>query len=331
MSHGNSQKCRLLLEGREVPFIGATLVCRIGEPIRASIELIPLQLIKFIKPKTQVHIFVQDTYNFGDANYYLAFEGEVVGRGMRKMHDGRSFQISAVDYSGYWDEAKAYSYNPNFLVGKIADVVEGGQAPSAEAKQSGATTLTTSSTINSIMLNILLAALNGTSAAGPGTDLIDGVVNVFKALTQINLFYSAAWDRLRINDRVRVFSGGNVKSFLQDLDMDEFLQTYTGKQGGMTSLREMLVNVMQLIFHDFISVPFPSLVPTVIAGSQYWVTPSATFSSCRTATLCQPPSATSSSRTTSVRSTSSMTSEAPPLASRLELASLPSRTTLAWM
>jgi len=261
MSKGASQKCRLFLEGREVPFVSANIISSIGEPIRAIIDLVPLQVIKFIKPKTQVHVFVQDHFNFGDDNFYLAFEGEVIGRAMVKRDNSRSFQITAVDYSGYWDEAKAYSYNPNFLVGKMEDVVEGGQAPSTEAKQEGATTLTTASTINSVMINILTQALHGET-----TDLIDGVVNVFKALTAINLFYQTSFQRLRMLDRVQVFSGGKVKTFLQALAMDEFLLTYTGKQGGMTSLREMLINVMQLIFHDFVSVPFPSLVPSIQNG-----------------------------------------------------------------
>ena len=261
MSKGNSQKCRLFLEGREVPFISANIISSIGEPIRAIVDLVPLQVIKFIKPKTQVHIFVQDNYNFGDMDYYLAFEGEVVGRAMMKQDNARSFQITAVDYSGYWDEAKAYSYNPNFLVGKMEDVVEGGQAPAAETKQQGATTFSTATTINSVMINILVEALKGST-----TDLIDGVANVFRALSSINLFYKTAFQRLRMLDRVQVFSAGRVKDFLKALEMDEFLLTYTGKQGGMTSLREMLINVMQLIFHDFVSVPFPSLVPTIQNG-----------------------------------------------------------------
>jgi len=181
---------------------------------------------------------------------------------MRKTDGSRSFQITAVDYTGYWDEAKAYYYNPNFLVGKIEDVVEGGQSPSAEAKQAGATTLTTSSTVNSIMINIITTALHGSS-----TDLIDGVVNVVKALKKINLFYKAAFNRLRITDRIQVLSSGNIKAFLKDLNMDDFLLSYTGKQGGMTSLREMLLNVMGLIFHDFVSVPFASLVPSVQGGT----------------------------------------------------------------
>lgn len=255
MPQGIRQKCRLLLEGREVPFVSATLICNVGEPITAIIELVPLQVIKFIKPKTQIQIFVQDTFNFGDDDFYIAFEGEATGRAMRKTDGSRAFQITAVDYSGYWDEAKGYYYNHNFVAGKLDEIAEGGQSPEAETKEAGATRLTTASTINSIMISIITKAMKGSK-----TDIIDGIVDVVSALKNINLFYSAAFNRLRITDRVQVFSSGRIKTFLQDLNMDEFLLGFTGRQGGLVSLREMLLNVMALIFHDFVSVPFPSLV-----------------------------------------------------------------------
>ena len=243
MSVGITQKCRLLLEGREVPFVSATIIADVGQPLSATIDLVPLSIIKFVVPKTQVQLFVQDSFNFGDLNYYLAFEGEVTGRAMMKRDNARSFQITAVDYSGYWDEAKAYYYNPNFLVGKLGAILQGELPPAQEEQAQGASQI-----------------INQALASGATTDLIDGVVNVIKSLKNINLFYTSAFNRLRITDRIRIFSGGNLRTFLQDLDMDEFLQSYTGKQGGMVSLREMLINVMQLIFHDFVSVPFPPLV-----------------------------------------------------------------------
>ena len=256
MGNGATQKCRLLLEGREVPFISATIISNIGEPLVAMIDLVPLKVIKFIRPKTQVQLFVQDSFNFRDLNFYCAFEGEVVGRTMLKRDGARAFQITTVDYSGYWDEAKAYYYNPNFLVGKMEDTITGGLNPEQEAQFSGATKLTSASNINSVMIDLITRAMRKDAT----TDMIDGVVNVVRALTQINLFYKAAFSRLRFTDRIRVFSGSNVKGFLQFLKMDEFLLSYTGKQGGMTSLRDMLLNVMALVFHDFISVPFPSFV-----------------------------------------------------------------------
>lgn len=249
MSNGSNRKCRLFLEGREVPFVSATLICNAGEPITAVIDLVPLQVIKFIRPKTQVHIFVRDLLNFGDLNFYLAFEGEVVGRGFGKSHTSRSFQIIATDYSNYWDEAKAYLFNPNFLVGKIEEVQTGSPAPSALAQAAGAT-MKSSVTVRSAMIDMILK----------GDDLVDGVANIVKNLSKINLFYKAAYERLRINERVRVVTSGKLKEFLKDLKMEDFLQSFTGQQGGMVSLREMLDNIMGLVFHSFVSVPFPSRV-----------------------------------------------------------------------
>jgi len=55
MAKGITQKCRLLLEGREVPFVAATLVCNIGEPMTAVIELVPLQFRSLFRiPTTSV-------------------------------------------------------------------------------------------------------------------------------------------------------------------------------------------------------------------------------------------------------------------------------------
>jgi hypothetical protein len=42
--------------------------------------------------------------------------------------------------------------------------------------------------------------------------------------------------------------------------MDVFLDSFTGAHGGMVSIRDVLTNVMGAVFHDFISVPFPSRV-----------------------------------------------------------------------
>ena len=102
MSAGVSQKCRLFLEGREVPFVSASIASAVGQPVTAFIDLVPADPIKFIRPKTQVHVFVRDTLNFGDDNFYLAFEGEVVGRQMGKSQSSRYFRITAVVAMRLW-------------------------------------------------------------------------------------------------------------------------------------------------------------------------------------------------------------------------------------
>jgi hypothetical protein len=198
MSRGDSQKCRLFLEGREVPFVSATITSTVGQPITAIIDLIPLHIIKFIRPKTQVQIYVKDTSVFPDHNFYLAFEGEVVGRQLGKAQDSRFFRITALDYSVYWDEAKAYFYNHNFLSGKISDVGHGATPPDTVATAASAAIVKGAATVGSQMITILLAKTN--------KDLVHGVAEVFKKLNNINLLYKATWDRLRITDRVRIYS-----------------------------------------------------------------------------------------------------------------------------
>ena len=92
-THGGRQKIRVFLEGREVPVTSAAVVFRMNMPAMANIELVPLNVIKFIKPRTQVHIFVRDARTFGDNNFYLCFEGEVMGRTMVKKHNGASLFV----------------------------------------------------------------------------------------------------------------------------------------------------------------------------------------------------------------------------------------------
>lgn len=253
MARGVRQKCRLLLEGREVPFVSAEINCAPNAPKNALIQLVPTSAAKFIRPKTQVHLFVSDTLQFGDPDPRLAFEGEVVSRGRVKTHNTRYITLGATDYSGYWDEAKAYYYNTNFLVGKLEQLITGEPPPEVIVKAAGVKSIRNVATVTSHMLSVLVAEAKR-------TDLVGAVAKVLATISDANLFYKLAFERLRVADRIIVRSSGRLNEFMKDLQLEEFLASYTGKQGGMLSIREMLFNVMALVFHEFYSMPFPSLV-----------------------------------------------------------------------
>ena len=277
---GSRQKARLFIEGREVPFQSAVISSKVGAPTTATINVVPLQGIKNVLPRTQVHIFLRDSKNLPDNNYYLAFEGEVLGRAYGKKQDSRYMSFVAVDYSSYWDETKSYVMNPNFVLGKIADVIGAQDAPINETvKALGGSTFQTSATSNTAMIGIMLSAAvttvtnpDGTTTqklGAPGNkDLAQGVVNVIRKLSGASQFFAAAYDRLRIIDRLNLFSSGRLQSFLQDLQIDEFLADFTGKFGGISDLRTMLYSVMALVFHDFVSVPFPAKIPSKTNSAQ---------------------------------------------------------------
>ena len=259
---GSRQKARLFIEGREVPFQSVTLTARVGAPMSATISLVPLRQIKFVRARTQVSVFVQDTKNFPDDDFYLMFEGEILGRNMSKKQDSRGFSVVALDYSSYWDEAKSYVMNPNFVLGKIEAVCTFSDAPIDETvKALAGAALTVSSTANVAIIQMMLANKN--------KDLAKGVVAVIKKLAGANQFYAAAFERLRINDRINLFSSQNLQKFLQDLKIEEFLTSFCGSFGGITSLRELLYSVMALVYHDFVSVPFPAYIkPSTVTASK---------------------------------------------------------------
>lgn len=248
-SVGSNFHARLFLEGREVPFISAQITCAPGAPMTCALNLVPHETIKNIRPKTQIHLVVKDTLAFPDSNYYLAFEGETSSRGYTKSHDGRGFRISAMDYSVYWDEAKAYYYNANFILGKLGDYASGEPSESLVGKAAGSQNLQTVSSIQGQMIKVMLA--------NSKPDLVNGVVTVLKTMGQGNTYLRAAQARLRITDRIALYSSGQLAQFLQALNIEELMNNFTGQMGGLVSIREMLLQVMQMFFHDFMSVPFP--------------------------------------------------------------------------
>lgn len=250
------QKLRLFLEGREVPVISATVSATMGSAKMASIQLVPLQIIKFIRPRTQVHLFVRDSLTFGDDNFYLAFDGEVTGRSMSKRHDGRAVTITAIDTSGYLDDAKAFIMNPNFLAGKAVNgVLEGEPTPEQNAKANAAKVVSTNANQSSLMVDYLTRFKNNGEI-----DLVRGAMEVAKQLASVNEFYRTSYERLRVIDRLFIKGSGRFGKLLKSVKVEEYLSSYAGSIGGMTSIRQMLNDIMGLIFHEFISLPFPSLV-----------------------------------------------------------------------
>lgn len=254
------RRVRVFLEGREVPVINVAIVCQMNMPVMANIELVPLGVIKRIRPRTQVHVFVRDNFTFGDNEYYLAYEGEVMGRSMMKRTDSRAFRITAYDYSNYWDDTKAFVMNPNFIAGKLTQsIMMGEPAPGSKVKADGAAdTIPVSANVNSLMIDYLLKYKDESGAP----DIIRGVSDIAKRLATVNEFYRSAYERLRVLDRIRIQSSGRLGKFLSGLKVEEFLASYTGAQGGMVSLRQMLMGILSLFFHEGVSLPFPSFVKT---------------------------------------------------------------------
>ena len=251
------QGIRVFLEGKEVPCSAVSMSAGLGSPKTASIQLVPLSIIKFIHPRTQVHVFVRDSRTFGNDQYYLCFEGEVIGRSMSKQHDGRAVTITAMDYSSYLDDAKAFIMNPTFLASKATtEVLNGEPMPEAQAKAFGGKVINTYASQTSFMVDYLLKHKD--SEHHP--DLAKGCREVAKNLALANEFFRASFERLRVIDRMYVSSSGRMGRLLSNIKVEDFLSSYMGAMGGSVSVKQVINEVMHLIFHEFLSIPFPSFV-----------------------------------------------------------------------
>lgn len=87
---------RAFLEGIEIPVISAVVQMTINAPAAASINVIPLDEVMELKPRTMVHLFFYD-YTIDEPvdlddfkRYRLLFIGETVGFQWVKTATGRS-------------------------------------------------------------------------------------------------------------------------------------------------------------------------------------------------------------------------------------------------
>jgi hypothetical protein len=137
--------------------------------------------VKHLEARTLVHIFTEDPYESLQSsatevdgrklfNWFLAFEGEYHAKSFGKSTGSRSFAAMAVDYTSYWDNAKAYFYDATFA-GNLGDNmgVQPGQGDLLEigSQQKTETTIATPTGTFSWMSSKFRDAINN------GDDLSD--------------------------------------------------------------------------------------------------------------------------------------------------------------
>lgn len=269
MALGRPLGAKLFLEGKEVPFIGATITSTVGQASIAYVDLVPHYTINNIKPRTHVTIAIRDYNNTKDEfPYVLAWEGEVFGVNFSKTPSSRSFSISCIDVSSYWDNALSYFLNPTTSLGKGGADMVGLGLDVATAKASGINVVPTSDSISSYFLQTV-------KEMGADGDFLKGFAGVYKTMTNINKFYENAEKRLRIYDRVVIKSSAGLTELLKGDEAFKWFEGVLGKESGFSTLRTVIQDLMSLIFHDFVSIPFPARVeksdlasPSVPAGTE---------------------------------------------------------------
>lgn len=264
MSTGIQLHAKLFLEGKEVPLIGATITSSVGQASISYIDMVPHKAINNIKPRTLVHLFTKDFSTPGEENkFVLAFEGEVFGFNFGKTPSSRTFSISCIDLSSYWDNVVSYFFNVQQSLSKGA---EGAADAGMDIKENPALAIQTipvNHAISSYFIQIIKEKTSPTDGGKKG-DFLDGFVNVYSKIGKLNDFYNSADERLRIHERIVLKSSGVLEDLLKEDEGIKWFEGVSSHYSGYTTLRLIVQDLMSLIFHDFVAIPFPAKVDSTL-------------------------------------------------------------------
>lgn len=256
MAQGRPLHAKLFLEGKEVPFIGASVTHTVNQAAIAYIDLVPHQTINNIKPRTHVLLSVRDFTDQDNGFPYVdMFEGEVFGFSLGKTPESRSFSISCIDYTSYWDNVLAYFFNYTQSLGKGVESTSAVGFDINALRKFGFRAQAVTHSMNSYFIQIMRDTLKQ-----PGKDFLDGLVEVYKNISSTNEFYSLAEERLKIIDRILLRSSGRLNQLLEVGQGLDWFTGVLGRESGFTTLRQVIQDLMSLIFHDSVSIPFPAKV-----------------------------------------------------------------------
>ncbi|MCJ7521950.1 MAG: hypothetical protein MUP21_07015 [Dehalococcoidia bacterium] len=262
MAQGRPLRAKVLIEGIEVPFIGATITSTVNQASIAYLDLVPHQTINDIKPRSLVQLFVRDFQDTavgkeGQAAfpYILAWEGEVFGYTFGKTASSRSFSISCIDTSSYWDNVLSYFFNAQQSLGKATNEITGQARDITDSKKQGIKVQPVAPAQASYYRLKL-----GDVLKDPKKDFLDGFIALYKDFVLVNDFYNNAEERLRILDRIRLHSSGKLQTLIEQGEALNWFTGIVGRTSGYVSLRMVIQDLMSLIFHDMLTVPFPARV-----------------------------------------------------------------------
>ena len=267
MPQGKPLNAKLFIEGVEVPFTGVTLTYTVNQASIAYFDLVPQKEILNIKPRTLVQVFsrqYQESANEKTSGserfpYVLAWEGEVFGYSFGKNPASRTFSMSAIDFTGYWDNALTYFFNLEQNLGQGTEISSTGQDTLAATKQ-GTGIIATAKTEASLYRTTFDKVFED----NPKADLLDAFIEMYRKVAGINEFFADAESRLRITDRFAIQSSGAVENLVRQKEALVWFKGIPNKFNGYTSLRTVIQELMAMIFHDCVTIPFPSKVETKI-------------------------------------------------------------------
>jgi hypothetical protein len=270
---------RLFLEGQEVPVIAAQVGINPNAPASASIQVIPLDEVMELKPRTMVHLFFLDTQpkfetdmvgfkkadtlvfretqkitgQLGD--YKLLFSGEVVGFSFVKTPVSRSIVLQCLDHSSYWDacHATAIEYGPH------------GNAFTEQSAILGSNNALFDDIVNQQAQR--LVEWIGQKPQTPGlskvSGLAGGIIRVLEAMSGVpdafkgvNDFFTVAQLRCRILEQISAEEGDDTAHrLLAGSVFNQWLMNGLQNIGQQVTFRDIIKLLFNYIYYEVVPNP----------------------------------------------------------------------------
>lgn len=268
MPVGKPLHLRLFLEGHEVPVISASVNIGVNAPSACAVQLVPLDELMELKPRTMVHLFYLDSKvarNLDGSlsggltdSYRLLFAGETIGFSTVLTPQSRAIILQCVDFSSYWDSAhaSAISYGP------------GGNAFNANGPggMAGGDSAGLFDDIVDQQQNVVLEWLRSKPKT-PGLETVSGlaggIIRMMEAMggviphhKGVNDFFTVAELRCRLLHQITAEEGDNTAARVMGGQVfDQWLKNSLQNIGQQVTFRDMMLMLMKYIYYDFVPCP----------------------------------------------------------------------------
>lgn len=264
---------RLFLEGIEVPVVAAQVTVHLNGPAAAAVQVVPLDEVLRLKPRTMVHLFFMEKPAQEDditgklEDYRLLFAGEVIGFAWIQKANMRSVVLQCLDFSSYWDAAvaAAIDYGPQ------------GDAFTNQAALVGANASVIDNIVN-FEPNKLVEWIK-LPPQTPGLQTISGlaggVIRMLEALSGIrakhrgiNDFFTIAELRCRILAQICAEENDDTAyRLLKAKVFDEWVRQGLQNLGQQVTFRQMIQLLFRYIYYDFVPNPAAKYDASIEEGS----------------------------------------------------------------
>lgn len=254
-------EAKVFLEGIQIPFFSLSLAVGPNRTNVLTLAVAPAARLFEIIPRTIVQVYV----DYGEG-FKTFFEGEVVAHGFSKdATSGRSMVLTCLDFANVWQYSYAF-----FLHGANVNTLSTHDAINQFSEQDPLR-----SADKKLQERVFAVRGIGEPATAllKSKDIITGIKQVFSLIRNVNGFYSDQFTKFKLEERLFNLPDDQIQFFLNP-QASEFGSFHLNNHPSLTPALQVLSVMLQSLFHNFWSMPLPTVNPDTGNPNNFILIPS---------------------------------------------------------